>query len=610
MAYKEFTVDAALLQELGERLIGRPDIAIAELIKNAYDADASTCEIQIGEDRIVVADNGEGMDQAAFEKHYLRLGTQHKRNKGVSVGLGRPLTGAKGVGRLASQFLGRRIRIESCNGNNCDEAVVVDIDWSTLAGGRELNSFKVDVQSVGRSQIGGFPEGSAHGTRIAINRLKVDLDRNDIKLLGREVWSLRAPFSRFGSGRSGMRRDDPDNFDIRFQSGEIEFLESFDAILDDLVDRLWRARITGRVAKGRESDMGEVAVDFTERYPAGAPAETFADGVKLSDLRPVGARAELAPKFGRPLIHEVEFTIYVYRLEKRQKARVPLAKLKDYLSRFGNVSIYDAGFRLPYYGIDTDWLQNGADYSRRLSVSALLPSKWGIDGSNFIHLPEPRRLFGIVNINTGRESRAALNWRAPLQRQAEMDSWLEIQPGRDRLHDNDAYCQLQAFVRYALDLYANRFRARSLRVAEKFLDREPADRKYRRLLKLLEENRDAMPLAVYEKVSSEAKRAESAAKSQEIQFAKRISAIAPLAAAGMSALAMTHELNRETRSLESARQLLRRIAEELDLPKIGSNSQRIRPVSQENSVAAGPFFAAAFRGRPGGPQATARRADR
>ena len=41
-----FDVDAALLRELGERLVGRADIAMAELVKNAYDADASLVCIQ------------------------------------------------------------------------------------------------------------------------------------------------------------------------------------------------------------------------------------------------------------------------------------------------------------------------------------------------------------------------------------------------------------------------------------------------------------------------------------------------------------------------------------------------------------------------------------
>ena len=41
-----FTIDAALLRELGERLVGKPHIALAELVKNSYDADATEVTIK------------------------------------------------------------------------------------------------------------------------------------------------------------------------------------------------------------------------------------------------------------------------------------------------------------------------------------------------------------------------------------------------------------------------------------------------------------------------------------------------------------------------------------------------------------------------------------
>ena len=36
-----FSVETRVLRELGERLVKQPEVAIVELIKNAYDADAS-----------------------------------------------------------------------------------------------------------------------------------------------------------------------------------------------------------------------------------------------------------------------------------------------------------------------------------------------------------------------------------------------------------------------------------------------------------------------------------------------------------------------------------------------------------------------------------------
>ena len=61
-----FTVDAALIQELGERLIGQPQIALAELVKNSFDADASTCRIIFSEDKIEINDDGHGMSFQEF----------------------------------------------------------------------------------------------------------------------------------------------------------------------------------------------------------------------------------------------------------------------------------------------------------------------------------------------------------------------------------------------------------------------------------------------------------------------------------------------------------------------------------------------------------------
>src|SRR4029077_13219516 len=88
-----FTVASALLRELGERLVGRPHIALAELVKNSYDADASEVVIRFTGDRIEVEDNGHGMTYHDFVKKWLRIGSAHKERQEFSPQLGRPLTG-------------------------------------------------------------------------------------------------------------------------------------------------------------------------------------------------------------------------------------------------------------------------------------------------------------------------------------------------------------------------------------------------------------------------------------------------------------------------------------------------------------------------------------
>ena len=75
----EFTVDAALLKELGERLVGQPHIALAELIKNSYDADANKVVVSIDDDSITVTDDGDGMSTDRFRDFWMRVGSPHKQ---------------------------------------------------------------------------------------------------------------------------------------------------------------------------------------------------------------------------------------------------------------------------------------------------------------------------------------------------------------------------------------------------------------------------------------------------------------------------------------------------------------------------------------------------
>src|SRR5262245_31555719 len=81
-----FVAEARLLQELGERLVASPDVAILELIKNSRDADADNCEVRLrlsGPTRrpqIIVADTGEGMHQQDFLERWMRIATQAKRD--------------------------------------------------------------------------------------------------------------------------------------------------------------------------------------------------------------------------------------------------------------------------------------------------------------------------------------------------------------------------------------------------------------------------------------------------------------------------------------------------------------------------------------------------
>jgi hypothetical protein len=110
-----FSVDSALLEELGEKLVSSVHVALTELVKNAYDADSSLVKISIVPEgtstRIVVEDNGQGMTIDDTWAYWMRIGTGNKVDNPISQVYGRRKTGAKGVGRFACRRLGLNLEL-------------------------------------------------------------------------------------------------------------------------------------------------------------------------------------------------------------------------------------------------------------------------------------------------------------------------------------------------------------------------------------------------------------------------------------------------------------------------------------------------------------------
>ena len=115
----KFTVDTHLFSELGALLVGRDSTELNELVKNAYDADASTVIIHgdalaTTNGSIAIIDDGVGMTAEAFERGFLRIASRVKTHGGRRSSIfGRRYTGRKGIGRLAAHKLASRIVVSS-----------------------------------------------------------------------------------------------------------------------------------------------------------------------------------------------------------------------------------------------------------------------------------------------------------------------------------------------------------------------------------------------------------------------------------------------------------------------------------------------------------------
>lgn len=101
---------------IGEQLVSDQAIALSELVKNSYDADATIVTIKLNiekNDKIIISDNGHGMTMKDITNGWLVIGTSNKRRRLYSKKKKRVLTGSMGIGRFATFLLANILEIET-----------------------------------------------------------------------------------------------------------------------------------------------------------------------------------------------------------------------------------------------------------------------------------------------------------------------------------------------------------------------------------------------------------------------------------------------------------------------------------------------------------------
>jgi anti-sigma regulatory factor (Ser/Thr protein kinase) len=189
---KPFRPKARIMELLGEQLIKNHTLALFELVKNAYDADASMVNLTLQDvektnGKIIIDDNGTGMDLHTVLNIWMEPAHGHKslaREEGKRTSKGRLPVGEKGVGRFAVHRLGRKITMITKKAN-CNE-VIVEIDWETFAKHEYLDEADVKIEER-EPKI--FTDQNT-GTKIIISNLKQNWKRGDVRKLYRSVSSM------------------------------------------------------------------------------------------------------------------------------------------------------------------------------------------------------------------------------------------------------------------------------------------------------------------------------------------------------------------------------------------------------------------------------------
>lgn len=112
------TFDPHTIEHLGIKMYSVLPNAMAELIANAYDAEASNVYINLYDNdfgkKIVVSDDGVGMDFDEINDNFLRIGKKRRESdNGYSINHKRKVSGRKGLGKLAFFGIGDTIEIKT-----------------------------------------------------------------------------------------------------------------------------------------------------------------------------------------------------------------------------------------------------------------------------------------------------------------------------------------------------------------------------------------------------------------------------------------------------------------------------------------------------------------
>jgi len=191
--------------QLGRESISSSITAILELVKNAYDADASLvclrfADLGTGAARLLIEDDGEGMDYKTLLNDWLFIGTANKQQFRASrkrTAKNRVVSGEKGLGRLGLDRLCRKTTVQTMQKSKAP--IELTVDWSHYENsGRRLEDIKHPISELPHLNFDAFTgeptSPFTHGTRLIMDHLKDDWDNESISDLRDELALLLSPF--------------------------------------------------------------------------------------------------------------------------------------------------------------------------------------------------------------------------------------------------------------------------------------------------------------------------------------------------------------------------------------------------------------------------------
>jgi len=523
-----FNAEARLMQELGERLVAVPEVALVELIKNAYDADASVCTVSLdGVGQMEIEDDGHGMTFAQFQKFWMTIGTSHKAREEYSPNYQRDLTGQKGIGRFAVRFLATELTVTTTAFDaESDQTtqLIARFDWMKLDTSEQLQGTEVPYE------LNVVPGDTPTGTILRLSKLRHETSFMDSSTFRTQVLRILSPLQGLDRGPFKNR------FKSKSQTSE---------------DPGFSVNLPG---KGANSEAN-IAADTLQHYVARLIIKGEKNRVKYRvDFGDQDGVHELDVKQSHSVKNGFHADI---RFIPRRKGlfagkEVNGVDARAWLTENSGVAIVDRGFRIrPYGDEDDDWLDlvNDANTNRRtwrtdianenFPMSAIVKNSPALNP--MINLPANHQLVGAVFVASSRNtSTVRIDDLIP---STDREGFLKT-PGFD---------ELKTFVRAGIEFIAHLDRLKGLEEKQRKADELAAKAK--------EEFKEAMryvadipTLTKVERARIVSQYSELAVKIDEVEQYDREARgkLSVMGAMGVLAGFLTHEASRLKTTLRRA----------------------------------------------------------
>lgn len=327
--FLNFSTSTNIKNLLGRDLMTDEITAVFELVKNAYDADATRVKIEFlnltnGSGTITIEDNGIGMDLDDIKRFWMVIGTNSKKNKQYTQKFMRPLNGDKGIGRFSADRLGKKL-ILSSNKEDDDKEIVLEIDWT-----RFENQYK-DIDEV-EVPYAVKPRDSKckTGVTLKIDNLRDNWSRSSIEKLIKNLRQLKSPLSVKDYFDIIINVPDYDIYALTIEPYELDTISSFWISAEILPENTSLIRVT--IVRDGIRYYEEHCNNYTFG-PIVSKIYFFDQGDKIRFNSRIGMSVK---DFGNIRLYRDDFRIYPYGESYNDWLDLDLRKTQGYSRFFGS----------------------------------------------------------------------------------------------------------------------------------------------------------------------------------------------------------------------------------------------------------------------------------